>query len=301
MTGQWIKFAVSVLCLAALLWWVDASSVFAMLQGVDVAWIAMGLLAITISTVAMAHRWQVVASAFDVQITYRVALREYYLAQLVNMALPGGVAGDVTRAVRTRHQADLTRAAQSVMAERLLGQIAMVGFMSVGFALALLRPGGPDWGLVAWLVLAVVVGCVAVAAAISQTDTATGRFLTVTLRTMRQPVIALHGTLTTISLVIAFYCCARALDVTIPTAGWFTLIPLILCAMLVPLSIGGWGWREGAAAALFPIIGAPASAGVAVGITYGLVVLLAALPAAFILVASPIFETVSSKGKPDLP
>ena len=39
------------------------------------------------------------------------------------------------------------------------------------------------------------------------------------------------------------------------------------------------GWREGAAAALFPLIGASAGAGVAAGIAYGAMLLLAALPA----------------------
>ncbi|MEL6464027.1 MAG: lysylphosphatidylglycerol synthase transmembrane domain-containing protein [Pseudomonadota bacterium] len=301
MKRSWVKFSVSVACLVALLWWTNASAVLDRLQSADMTWIIMGVLAITASTFAMAHRWKVVAGAFDVRISYSVALREYYLAQLINIALPGGVAGDVSRAVRARHRADLTRAAQSVMAERLLGQVAILALMCVGFAVALLLPGGPEWGQLAWSVLAVLAGSVFVTVAMSRSHKATGTFLYAVFQMMRRPVMTVHGVITTVCLVFGFYACARATGINIPAEGWATLIPLILCAMLVPLSVGGWGWREGAAAALFPLIGAPASAGVAAGITYGLVVLVAALPAAAILAASPLFENLSSKGRPDLP
>ena len=301
MKRAWIRFSVSIACLAALLWWTDASAVLLRLQSVGMTWVSLAALALTVSTFAMAHRWKIVARAFDVQISYPVAVREYYLAQLINTALPGGAAGDVTRAVRARHRADLTRAAQSVMAERLLGQIAILALMCVGFAVAVVVPGGLEWGQLAWWVLAVFAGGAVVTIATSRSQTATGKFFRTAFRVMRKPVITCHGVITTLCLIFGFYACARAIGALIPVEGWATLIPFVLCAMLIPLSVGGWGWREGAAAALFPVVGAPASAGVAAGITYGLVVLVATLPAAVILAASPLLENLSSKGKPDLP
>ncbi|WP_299706874.1 lysylphosphatidylglycerol synthase transmembrane domain-containing protein [uncultured Tateyamaria sp.] len=301
MTVRWLKLVVSTACVAVLLWWTDAAAVVERLQNADMMWITLGLLAITASTFAMASRWKIAASEIGVQITYPVAVREYYLAQLINTVLPGGVAGDVTRAVRARHTADLNRAAQSVMAERLLGQIAVLAFMFVGFAVALLVTGGLEFGQLGWVVMTALAGCIIVAVAVSRLQNATGRFLRITFQLTRRPVVILHGLITTLCLVFGFYACARATGVIMPAEALATLIPLILCAMLIPLSVGGWGWREGAAAALFPIIGAPASAGVATGITYGVVLLAAALPAAVILVAQPPLDTASSKGKPDLP
>lgn len=44
---------------------------------------------------------------------------------------------------------------------------------------------------------------------------------------------------------------------------------------------GGWGWREGAAAALFPLIGATPSAGIATGVAYGAMMMIAAIPGLF--------------------
>jgi hypothetical protein len=48
--------------------------------------------------------------------------------------------------------------------------------------------------------------------------------------------------------------------------------------MLIPLTISGWGVREGAAAALFPLAGTTASEGFAASVAFGLVLLVAVLP-----------------------
>ncbi|WP_147112429.1 lysylphosphatidylglycerol synthase transmembrane domain-containing protein [Tateyamaria sp. syn59] len=299
MTLHWIKFAVSAGGLALLLWWTDAPSVLARLQEVDHRWTLLALLSVTVATCAMASRWAIAARAFDLRISFGAALREYYLAQLINLALPGGVAGDVTRAVRARRGADLKRASQSVMAERLLGQIAIFALMLVGFACAVVLPGGPQWGTLGLGVLAVLVLCIVAALAFAQSKTAPARFFRAVGALMRQPAMIAHGAVTTVCLIFGFYACARATGVVIPPEAWATLIPLVLSAMLVPLSIGGWGWREGAAAALFPLIGAPASAGVATGITYGLVLMVATLPVAAILLFPGFSSLPSTKGKAD--
>lgn len=301
MTGRWFRYAVSAACLSALLWWTDAAAILVRLKGADPTWIALALVSLTLATCAMASRWKIAAGTFGVSISYGVALREYYLAQLINMVLPGGVAGDVTRAVRTRHAADLTRAAQSVMAERLLGQIALLAVLFVGLAVALILPDGADWGALGWIVPGGLAACALGLWVMARSDHATGRFLALVTGLARQPTMILHGVVTTACLIFGFYACARATGILIPPEGWATLIPLVLCAMLIPLSVGGWGWREGAAAALFPLIGASASAGVATGITYGLVVLVAALPAGVILLTQIFSATSSSERKPDLP
>jgi hypothetical protein len=48
--------------------------------------------------------------------------------------------------------------------------------------------------------------------------------------------------------------------------------------MLIPLSFSGWGLREGAAAALFPVAGLTAAQGLATSVAFGLVFLIAVLP-----------------------
>jgi hypothetical protein len=60
---------------------------------------------------------------------------------------------------------------------------------------------------------------------------------------------------------------------------------LVLLAMAVPISIGGWGPREGAAAWAFALAGLGAAAGVTTAVIYGVLALVASLPGAIVLVA----------------
>ncbi|MEM7471856.1 MAG: lysylphosphatidylglycerol synthase transmembrane domain-containing protein [Pseudomonadota bacterium] len=281
------KLAVPLAVLALLMWWADAEAVIQRLQGADLVWLGIAVVTLTALTLLMAKRWQIVTVALNMELPFGRAIREYYISQLVNLVLPGGVAGDVGRAIRTRHEGDLVRAAQSVAAERFLGQIALFVVMGVAFAFAMLVPGGIDWPSFIWLGIAALFGAAAVFVVLARTHTATGRFLRVVADLMSNAGLILNAVVITALLVFSLYACARATGTVIPLNAVFTLIPLILSTMLIPLSVGGWGWREGAAAALFPIIGASPSAGIAMGIAYGAMMTIAALPA-LVFLAGPL-------------
>ena len=62
-------------------------------------------------------------------------------------------------------------------------------------------------------------------------------------------------------------------------------VPLILLTMILPLTVSGWGLREGAAAGLFPLIGASAQAGLAASLAFGLMFLASTLPGLLVLLA----------------
>jgi len=229
----------------------------------------------------MAKRWQIVAAAFGIEISYPRAVAEYYIAQLVNLVLPGGVVGDIARAVRVRHAGDLTRAAQSVVAERIVGQAVMFAALGMALAVALTLPDGIAWPAYAWAGIGLGIALTPVAVLVARRDTAMGRFAATVVGLFRKLDLILLSLLITALLIFSLYACARATGTVIPPSGWLTLLPLVLSAMLIPLSVGGWGWREGAAAALFPLIGASPSAGIAMGIAYGAMMTIAAFPGTY--------------------
>ena len=55
---------------------------------------------------------------------------------------------------------------------------------------------------------------------------------------------------------------------------------ILLLSMVIPLTVAGWGIREGAAALLWPMAGLPAEQGVALSVGYGALVLVSSLPGA---------------------
>jgi hypothetical protein len=77
--------------------------------------------------------------------------------------------------------------------------------------------------------------------------------------------------------LLAFAACAAAVGVWLSPAEIMVILPLVLFAMLLPVSIGGWGLREGAAVALFPLAGATGAEGFAASACFGVVFLISAL------------------------
>ena len=287
MIGTFLRLAVSVAVLAVLFALMDTEAILIRLRGADAGWLAAAVCVLTILTFLMARRWQLTAIALGFDLSFRTAVSEYYIAQWLNLVLPGGMAGDAARAVRLRKGGDLKRAAQTVIIERLIGQSTLFMMMFVGFTVALLVPSGIPWPVSTWAWLALGVAVAVTAVLFARREGRAARFIDTALRLMRRPQQVVLSALIAVLISVAFYACARATGTVLPVAALFTLIPLLLTAMLIPFSVGGWGWREGAAAALFPLTGALPSAGVAAGIAYGAMMLVAALPAVVLLVLSP--------------
>lgn len=278
MTRRLAHLVGSLAILGLALLWVSPLEVLGRLQAAHPGWLLVALICLCLSTLSMARRWQVTAQALALDLRFGAALREYYLSLAMNALLPGGVVGDVSRAIRMRRKGDLARAAQSVLAERLMGQVALLSILGIGLACVLLRPGAVDWPAVTgWILLGAGLCCAVVAIAVARTGW-TADFAMFFARLLRRPGVVVHALAAAMLLIAALYACARATGTEVPLDAVVTVLPLVLCAMLIPLSVAGWGWREGAAAALFPLFGASAEAGVAMGICYGALVLLASLP-----------------------
>lgn len=286
----WLLRVLQITVMAGIAWllWraVDWRDALALLRSADPRWLVLAALALTVQTILSALRWRVTAGQLGIAIPVPDALREYYLSQVVNQSLPGGVLGDASRAVRARGQAGLLASGQAVVFERVAGQIGLLAVLLIGVGLSLLVPTGMTWP--EWLILPLVIGvcvliCIAVVVWFQATaETAFGR----TLRSFQHAVLGrdvwrVQGMLsisTAFCNVAAFVFCAVALGVALPALAAAALVPLILFAMVLPLSISGWGLREGAAALLFPLVGASMGEGLAVSIAFGLVFLSTVVP-----------------------
>lgn len=287
--------------LAFLLWRAsDGWETVALLQDADPRWLIAAALALTLQTLLSAQRWRITAAQLGLVISPAQAVREYYLAQVVNQSLPGGVVGDAGRAVRARGQAGLLLSGQAVIFERLAGQIGLFAVLVVGLALSVILPVGFDWP--AWLYQPLSISLVVMALlgaglflslrSSNLSNHAYGRFLkafahAVAARDVLAQQIGLSlGT--AVCNVLAFAFCAAAIGIALPVLVVATLVPLILFAMVLPFSIGGWGFREGAAVLLFPVIGATASEGLATSIAFGVIFLMAIVPGLLLSWLRPI-------------
>jgi uncharacterized membrane protein YbhN (UPF0104 family) len=86
------------------------------------------------------------------------------------------------------------------------------------------------------------------------------------------------GMLTHLNITFAVYVLGRALDLDIGWLDCLALVPPVLLASTLPISIGGWGVREGAMIAAFALIGVPSDGALVLSVLTGLAGMAAALP-----------------------
>jgi hypothetical protein len=80
-----------------------------------------------------------------------------------------------------------------------------------------------------------------------------------------------------------FVIAARVAGCTLPLGELVALLMVVQTAVVLPLSVGGWGLREGAAAWAFAAAGLGAAAGVTISTLYAVLMLVAVAPGAGLL------------------
>jgi glycosyltransferase 2 family protein len=76
---------------------------------------------------------------------------------------------------------------------------------------------------------------------------------------------------------------AKAVGVEAPVSAYFVVVPAVIFAMLIPISMSGWGVREAMFAALLPLYGADRDTVIAMSLLIGVCGVLSTLPGAVIL------------------
>ena len=284
-----------VVILGALLWRLGTGVLLDGLRSIDATTLVVSLLIGVATTVLSAWRWALVARGLRIRLPLGPAVADYYRALFLNAALPGGVLGDVHRAVRHGQSAgDMGRGVRSVVLERVAGQVALT---VVGGAVLLTMPSpvlaqtrhfAPLAGLAAVGALAVMV-----ALRMNRAPSRRGRALRATLAEAREGLLSRRnwpGVVVSSVLVLAghiamFVLAARVAGSGASVAALLPLAILALIAMGLPLNVGGFGPREGVAAWAFGAAGLGASSGVAVSVVYGVLSFVAALPGLVVLVA----------------
>lgn len=272
---------------------VDGAAALALLRQAD-AWpmlLALGLLSGQIALSAL--RWSLTAAALGQPLPWRVAVAEYHLGLLLNLTLPGGVLGDAGRAVRTRGSVGVAASAQAVVVERLSGQIAMAALLGAGLAL---WPAAAPWGpLVAGGGLLALVALGLLLAAGPPLLRRFGRALARVWRPGAPFVVQAGINAAIIGCTIgAMAACSAAVGAPLGVVA-LVAVPLTLTAMLLPVSVGGWGLREGAAAVVWPMAGHAAQAGVAASVAFGVLALVASLPGLIVAARSGGLRPVSAR------
>ncbi|HSR86357.1 MAG TPA: lysylphosphatidylglycerol synthase transmembrane domain-containing protein [Streptosporangiaceae bacterium] len=275
-----------------------------------VTWPAvMAAVALTVvTTVCSAWRWRVVARALGIGVALPAAVGAYYRSLFLNSVLVGGVLGDVHRAVtHGRRAGDVARGLRAVAWERLCGQV----IQTVVTALVLVILPSPVRPALPYVLAGVagVAGVVGCAALVVRGAARRGRSrLARTARgavsdDLRRgllapdvwPQLVLASVLVVAGHTATFVIAARVAGCTVPLGELVALLMVVQTAAVIPLGIGGWGLREGAAAWAFAAAGLGAATGVTVTTLYAVLMLAAVVPGAVLLLGDAVRNRVGPR------
>jgi uncharacterized membrane protein YbhN (UPF0104 family) len=242
---RWSKVVGGALILVAVVWWVGPRPFVDAVRSAGPVPLVAALALTAMTTVCCAWRWRVLARGLGVEMSLPEAVAAYYRSQFLNVTLPGGVIGDVHRAVR--------HGTLPVVADRGTGQAVQA--VAAG---AVLLVGPASWAsalLAAGIVLAL----------------------------LRWPAVVLASLLSSAGHVLVFLVAARATGTDASVPELLPLALLVLLAAAIPLNVAGWGPREGMAAWAFAAAGLGAAEGATVAVLYGVLALVATLPGGILL------------------
>ena len=283
----WVRLGAGVLVLVLVAAKVGAEPFLDGLRRTSLGPVAVAVAVTALATVCCALRWRLVASALGVRLSPGTAVAAVYRAQLLNATLPGGVLGDVDRAVgHGRINGAVSATVRSVVWERSLGQVVQL-VLTVAVVLAIPSPMRP-WGLA---IAAVAVIALGVLLLVSRTGSArvlraAGDDLRSIVGTRRARIgIVLASAAAAAGHVAVFLVAARTAGVSATTGTMLPLAALVLLASAVPTNVAGWGPREGVAGWAFGVAGLGVGAGVTIAVVYGVMALVATLPGALVLLA----------------
>ena len=230
--------------------------------------------------VIAAIRWARLAQPIGFSFPLGYFIWRFFEGQFFSLCLPTSIGGDVVKAYRlagSTHGRLL--AGCTVVADRLaglaaLGVLAGATLLGREWTLGLAGTIGIGGALLAAVLAVVWAGVGSLDRLLSlfpephAARTFIGRLLPYQMRPSLMTRAVGWSVLVQMGGAVSVALVARALGVALPLTVWFTVVPLIALAMVLPISIGGVGVREGGLAFLLAPSGVAREQAVAIGLLW---------------------------------
>lgn len=273
-------------------------------------WGVAAVVSVVAALVLGAVRWHILLQDAEVPLPPRQVARVYSIGAFVTAFLPTAVGGDIARPLLvTRENPGLVRSIVTVVLERAFALVALFALAWVGVALSmslvtglplLMLTGSTLAGLV--LALAAWVRPPWLRALLQRLTPTSVRAHAPEVKAVVRATGRHHGRLALIvassigfqvlvTMQLVFL--GKAIGVALPFGLAAVILAMVTITLLIPISIGGFGLREGAYVALLAGAGISHTDAVLLSLLTVPVLLIATLPGAAALVAGglrPVLE-----------
>jgi len=279
------KAAISVLLLYLSLRSVNLAALGDRLSRLHAGWIVISLAILAAQLVLLAARWRMIAQGCGLAPRYTTMLRVSFIGMFFNQVLPSTVGGDAARIyMLAREEGGWAGATYSVLIDRVAGIFALtlIVFLCLPWTLTLVQDP------VARIVL-VLIGFGAIVGAL--VFLAVGRIRwkpllhwrpTRHLVEVSRTAWRICGSWRAISIILALsfivhlmtvlaaWCMVQSVSASVNFTLLLFMVPPVILIATVPVSIAGWGVREGSMIVAFAYAGLPQSDGLVVSVLIGI-------------------------------
>ena len=291
-----IAFAAKAAVTAGLVWLVlrgvDFSAALERMAGLSAAAAAGAVALLMLHCFVAGWRWRMIMRLFGPALPLAASIRLFFEGYFFNNALPSTIGGDGVRIYRANRMGlPLAASVNGVLLDRVTGLTGLVILVAVGQPLLYAHVEDTSTRLAfAAIVLAGVAGVAAMILArriperllparlrepvhkLSEATHAAYLYPAVSLPVLGLSVVV-HGL-----IVASVHVIAIGLGLDVGLFESLVLVPAVILLSTVPVSIGGWGLREGLMVVALGLAGVPADAALSVSILFGLAQIAAGLP-----------------------
>lgn len=242
-----------------------------------------------------AIRWWLILSRQEINVAPARILKYSWLGLFFNQILPSSVGGDAVRAYcLAKEGISLSGASLTIVLDRLFGLYALVFLVIVTLPLTVsyLHDTSARVALyiliaAAMLVLSLILAASRMLAAFQRWRIA--RALITLSASAKEEMLSINPGIGFLSLSMIIHILsisvvallARAISLDVNWVALLIVVPVAILFMTVPISIGGWGVREGVVIVGLSYAGIPSEHALVLSILFGFSLLLTALPGGF--------------------
>lgn len=284
-----IKLAVTGLILFLILKNVNPEQTWQHLITVSPVMLILALCLQVCSNSVAAVRWYLIMQKIGFSNPLSFYLKSYFKGAFFNQGLPTSIGGDGLRILDTARGGRTEEAVHGVFIDRIIGLagLLLLNFAALLYNHAILPPRITL--LLLGVLLLMLTGLVVLfflrkisflsqGRIIGQLGRLSERYFQVYATPLSAAVQVCLSIASHLLAMSAFFILGRAMGLTYPLSVYLVLVPPVTLLIILPISLAGWGIREGAMVGFFLLIGADKTKVVSFSLLYGVTALVASLP-----------------------
>lgn len=285
-----LKILISVAILCLLFHEVHIETVRPYLEKIYLPTFIAVLLLQFISSLIAAWRWELVMHTLGFKAPLSFYLKSYLKGVMFNQILPTSIGGDAYRIIEAAQLGQGKKEAfLGVLVDRAYGFVGLIGLnvLSLPLAYYLLPP--KVFYAVVTISIAAMLGIIFLITlpklnvllfqSIFKMFKMLGQRLRCSVTSWQDFTVKIAlSLLPNFLTVAAFFLLSQALNITGSLSDYLVIIPSVLLFTMIPISLAGWGVREGAMVFLGGLIGMNKPEALAISLLFGFVLILTSIP-----------------------